>query len=377
MIPGPVSVRQEILSEMSSPLVAHYGKEWTKFYNETIKLMKNIFQTVTSDIFLIPGSGSAGLDAAIGTVVGSQMKALVLINGFFGERLHRIAKSYSDEVETIDFELGKPVKPTQLEKVLQADETIETVLVVHCETSIGILNPIKEIGEICDEHGALLIVDAVSSLGGDELNMDAWNIDICVSASQKGLETPPGVSLVAVSQRIWDLLGKVTSPGWYLNLRTWKEYSIKWSDWHPFPVTLPVNNILALRKSIEKILEEGLEDRFQRHKKMTSFLRQGLTNLGFELFIEDSFRSNTVTSAKVDSRLSANKLLKSLKDKHNIQISGSLGELKGKVVRIGHMGPSASLDAIIPLLFAIEEILRAAGANVKVGQSIQDIKLDA
>lgn len=376
MIPGPVKVDQEVLSEMGSPLVAHYGREWTEFYNETIRLMKKVFQTSEGDVFLIPGSGSAGLDAAIGSVLSNRRKALVLINGFFGRRLLHIAKAYTNKIETIDFELGKPVVPARVEKVLANNEDIEAVLAVHCETSTGVVNPIKEIGKICRKFGVLLIVDAISSLAGMDLKTDKWDIGICVSASQKCLAAPPGISPVAVKQRAWDLIEEFDSPGWYLNLRTWKEFSIKWAEWHPFPVTMPVNNILALRRSLEKILEEGLENRFQRHERVSSFLRQGLQNIDFELFPEVGYYSSTVTSVKADPRISVGQLLEFLKENFEIKIAGSPGELKGKIFRIGHMGPGATLDSVIPLLFAIEEALRDAGVRVEVGQSLQDIKVN-
>jgi alanine-glyoxylate transaminase/serine-glyoxylate transaminase/serine-pyruvate transaminase len=375
MIPGPVELDGEVLREMSRPLVAHYGAEWVRDYKETIGLLQRIFQT-GGDLFPIPGSGSAGLDAAIGSLIGDGSKATILSNGFFGQRLVAIAHAYSPHVQVIEGALDRAIPPERLEEALH-DPDVKVVAAVHCETSTGVLNPIRDYGELCRRHGAILVVDAISSLGGTELRFDEWNLGICVSAAQKGLEASPGAALVAVSPAAWEQISGSSSPGWYLNLRTWREFAESWADWHPYPVTLPISLLFALKKSLENILEEGLEERFARHERMAFLLRQGLENLGFQLFVPEGHRSSTVTAVLSSSVISAEKVIHFLKQERGIQIGSGIDELRGKIFRIGHMGPQATLDMILPLLFGIEEALRAAGLPIEPGQSLRGIEVKA
>ena len=374
MIPGPVELDVEALAEMSAPLIAHYGHEWAQFYKETCELMKKIFQTQRADVYLMVGPGSAGVDAAISNLLGTDGSSLILSNGFFGERLFAIARSYTDKVKVLRFKLNEPIDPNAVEETLKK-ERFALVAAVHCETSTGVVNPVKELGLLCRKYNTLLVVDAISSLGGIELKFDDWHIGICVGATQKCLETPPGICPIAISPQAWDRIEKTQSPGWYLNLLTWKEFVERWGQWHPHPVTIPTGTVRALRKSVERILGEGLETRFRRHAQMASLLRQGLSNLGFELFVSDLYASPTVTTALVDERISANELIKFLKQEHGIMIAGGLDELSGKIFRIGHMGPTARLDAILPLLFGIEDALRHAGIKIEVGQSLRGLDL--
>jgi alanine-glyoxylate transaminase/serine-glyoxylate transaminase/serine-pyruvate transaminase len=370
MIPGPVELEPEILTEMGAQIVAHYGKEWTDYYNETLGLLKQVFQT-NGDIFTIPGSGSAGLDAAIGSTVGNDDKILVLSNGFFGDRLADIAQSYSSKVVIQRSNPTIPIDPDRLLATLQKDRSIKAVAAVHCETSSGLLNPVKELARVCQKEGVIFIVDAISSLGGTELQMDEWGIGICVSASQKCLEGPPGLALVAVGKAAWPLIEQKNTPGWYLNLRVWKDFAQRWSDWHPYPITMAVPALRGLRKGLERILGEGLKQRFERHRRVANLVRIGLANLGFELLIPADATSPTVTAAKGNEILSADAIVSKLKERYKIQIAGGIGEFKGQIFRIGHMGPQAQEEKIIPLLYAIESLLRDSGLAIEEGRFLK------
>ena len=354
MIPGPIEMAPEVLAAMAEPLVAHYGKEWTAFYKETIGLLRKVFQT-EGDVFLLVGSGSAGLDAALGSTIFPDGKVLIPQNGFFGERLAEIALTYTPNVKKLRFPIGQPIELEPVETALQK-ELFEVVAAVHCETSTGVLNPIRELSKLCQHYGALFIVDAISSLAIEPLEMDAWGIDICVSASQKGLESPPGLGVVAVSKTGWKRIKQTKTPGWYLNLKVWKEYEKKWEDWHPHPVTHAVNNVRALRVGVERILDEGLEKRFQRHSEITEHLRQGLRELGFELYVPDEVAAHGVTSV-VGPEGKVEELLAYMRQQHKLLLAGSLGELKGKVFRIGHMGPGATSEAVETVLSALDKAL--------------------
>ncbi|MBC7092849.1 alanine--glyoxylate aminotransferase family protein [Candidatus Bipolaricaulota bacterium] len=354
MIPGPIEVAPEVLAAMGEPLVAHYGAEWTAYYKETVGLVQRVVRT-EGDVFLIPGSGSAGLDAALGSALAPSGQVLILQNGFFGERLAEIARSYTPNVEVLPFPLGQAVDPGKVEGKLR-EGRFDAVAVVHCETSTGVLNPVRELAEVCRGHEVLLIVDAIASLGIEPLDMDDWGVGICVSASQKGLESPPGLAVVAVAQAGWAQIDRAAGPGWYLNLKVWQEYTEKWGSWHPHPITQAVNNVRALRVGVERILAEGLEARFQRHRAITAYLRRGLRDLGLEPFVADEVASHGVTSV-VGPEGRVEELLACLRDRHGLLLAGTLGELKGKVFRVGHMGPGATLATIRGLLKALEVCL--------------------
>jgi len=292
---------------------------------------------------------------ALGSILFPDGKVLIPQNGFFGERLEEIARTYTPNVQALRFPLGQPIELESVETVLQK-EHFEVVAAVHCETSTGVLNPIRELSKLCQHYGALFIVDAISSLAIEPLKMDAWGIDLCVSASQKGLESPPGLGLVAVGKAAWKWINQVESPGWYLNLKVWKEYEKKWGNWHPHPVTHAVNSVRALRVGVERILEEGLENRFQHHRETTAQLRQGLRNLGLELYVPDESASHGVT-AVIGPEGKVEELLAYMRQQHKLLLAGSLGELKGKVFRIGHMGPGATSEAVETVLSALDKTL--------------------
>jgi len=356
MIPGPIEVAPEVLAVMAQPLVAHYGTEWTVFYKETIGLLRKVFQT-EGDVFLLVGSGSAGLDAALGSTIFPDGKVLIPQNGFFGERLEEIARTYTPNIHTVRFPLGQPITLEPVEKALRTGN-FQVIAAVHCETSTGVLNPIRELAALAQRYSVLFIVDAVSSLAVELLEMDAWGIGICVSASQKGLESPPGLALVAVGETAWERIERIDRPGWYLNLKVWKEYAKKWGGWHPQPVTHAVNNVRALKLGVERILNEGLAVRFQRHRKIAQQLRQGLCSLGLTPYVPDGFAAHGVT-AVVGPAGRVDDLLACLREEHGLLLAGSLGELKGKIFRVGHIGPGASSEAVETLLSALEEALVA------------------
>lgn len=371
MIPGPIELDGEVLRELSRPLLPHYGEEWLKTYHETLGMLRQVFQT-EQEVLLIPGSGSAGLEAAIGSLVGDGSNALILSNGFFGQRLVDIARAYTPSVQVITGEPTRPIPPERLEEALRGGG-VKMVAAVHCETSTGLLNPIRDYAALCQRYGAILVVDAISSLGGVELRFDEWGLGVCVSASQKGLEASPGLAPLAVSEEAWGRISQSSSPGWYLNLRTWRGFAERWPDWHPYPVTLPVSLIFALRKGLERILDEGLEERWARHGRWATLLRRGLENLSFAPFIPEEYRSPTVTTALAGPAIGAEELIRFLKEERGILIGGGIDALRGRIFRVGHMGPQATAEMILPLLFGIEEALRAAGAPVEPGQGLRGL----
>lgn len=350
LIPGPVDVAPEVRNVMAEPIEPHYGAEWVALYRECQDLLRRIFRT-EGPVFILVGSGSAALDAAVGTAAALGGELLIPCNGAFAERIVEIARTYTNRVRSLEMPWGEPCDVDVVERVL-CEEPVAAVAVTHCETSTGVLNPVRELGELCARRGILLVVDAISSLGIEPLDMDEWGVGICVAASQKGLEAPPGLSVVAVSPAAWKKVKDLERPGWYLNLRVWRYYEEAWGDWHPQPITFPVNTLRAFRTALYRIFDEGLEARFLRHREVAEHLRAGLRRQGFALLSPDSDASHGVTVA-FPPCCEADALLSYLDSQHGFLLAGGLGELRGKVIRVGHMGPGANKELINELLEAL------------------------
>ncbi len=358
MIPGPIQLAPEVLAELSRPIVPHYGREWTDFYNETLELLRLVYRT-TGPIFAIPGSGSAGLEAAIGSSVGVDERMLVVSNGFFGERITAIAESQHEKTEVLRLPTDRPIDPAAVQEALSGGEPFDAVAVVHSESSSGLLNPIRDIGPLCREYGALCLVDAISSLGGIELEMDAWQVDVCVCASQKCLEGPPGLGLVAVGERAWEQIAGKQTRGWYLNLHVWDDFADRWADWHPYPITMAVPVFRALRTGVERILAEGLEARVERHRAMASTVRAQLGELGFLPVFSEADASPTVLALLGSADVPADDVVDRLRSDHRILIARGIGEYRGRAFRIGNMGSQAREEEMGPLIESIRAIVNA------------------
>jgi len=358
MAPGPVALAKNVLDAMSRQVVLHYGSEWVKTYEETISLLKQIFAT-EGEVFTLVGSGSMGLEAAVGSVVSDEYTTLVLSNGFFGERLAAIARSYTDRVHVEHFPLNKPIDPNVLASRLHDDEFIKVVIAVHCETVSGILNPIEQLGSICKEKSVLFVVDAVSTLGGVPFQMDSWGVGITITASQKCLGGPPGLGIVAVGKSAWELIEKKKQHGWYTDLNIWREAATMTGSSKRTPVTLATPAFCGLRQAIRNLLSEEPEERYARYAQAAAHLRSGLRECGFKLFAPLADCSPTVTVCKSQPECSAEHLVNALKEEHGIRIAGGAGELTGKVFRIGHMGDVQTRpESIDRLLSAVRAVVK-------------------
>jgi len=355
MIPGPIQLAPDVLAELARPVVPHYGAEWTKFYNRTIELLKRAFKT-EGMVCAIPGSGSAGLEAALGSSLDRHDRLLVLSNGFFGERVAAIAQSLHEHTDVVRLPIDKPIDPKALQQALGNGRGYSVVAAVHSESSSGLLNPVHVLADVCRENGTLFLVDAISSLGGIELSMDAWGIDLCVSASQKCLEGPPGLALVAVGQRAWERISDKQTRGWYLNLHVWQDFAEKWADWHPYPITMAVPALRALRRGLERVFDEGLERRIDRHRSMASSVRQRLDELGFHPVFRETEASPTILAIHGRDDVPADELVDRLRTEYRILIARGMGEFSGKAFRIGNMGPQAHEEEMKPLINAIRDM---------------------
>lgn len=356
-VPGPIELSDDVRMELSQQVCAHYGKEWADFYNSTIWLLKKVFQTTTSDVFPMVGSGTAGIESMISSMIAPGDRLMVLTNGLFGNRLAEIARSYQGEVVEVSFPVNVQIDPDRVKEELKEHWPVKAVAMVHSESSTGMLNPLKEVAAVCKEFNVPLLADVVSSLAGVEVKMDEWGIGACVTASQKCLETPAGLAVVAVSSWLWPIIEKTESCGWYLNLKIWKDQYERQRDYHPHPTTMSTPLIRALKQSLEKILAEGLPQRFERHIEMSQMLRNKMAELGFDLFLPYEIASPTVVSVLGNQKLPANMVVSELAKRHSIQIAGGIGPMEGKAFRIGCMGSLATPGKIQVLVDSIREIV--------------------
>jgi alanine-glyoxylate transaminase/serine-glyoxylate transaminase/serine-pyruvate transaminase len=364
MIPGPVDVEDDVLAALACPTLPHYGDEWLKIYRTAIDGLKQLFGT-RNDLFLMAGPGTAALDAALGSLTQTGEKVLVASNGYFGQRLRNMSRAYGLDVHLVEGPLTRPLDPDQIRRNLSAQRDIEAIALVHLETSTGVLNPLQDIAAVAREFGVPLILDAVSSLGGVPLPVDAWGVDVCVSVINKCLACPPGVAPISISERAWEQIDRKVgrSHGWYLNLQVWKSFSVDWASWHPYPTTLPTNNIVALLVSLQHVLKAGLEAHYSRYVQAARTVRTGLGRLGFELFTEEAYTSPLITAVRGLPGMDIADFRRYLIDEWQIMISGGLDELRGQIFRVGHIGKAVSEEYSARFLDGVEAYLRLRGLD--------------
>ncbi|HCS47330.1 MAG: hypothetical protein A2V45_00245 [Candidatus Aminicenantes bacterium RBG_19FT_COMBO_58_17] len=369
--PGPGDVDEDVLAAAARPMLRHYGPGWMEIYNELVNLLRQVFKT-RNDLFMVPGPASALHDMAIGSLLASGQKIIVGHNGFFGERLVAIAEAYGLTVVPFAAPLGQPLDPDELRRRLRENPEARAVALVHHETATTVVNPLRALAEAVREAGRVIVVDAVSSLGGIELPVDEWGIDVCVTASNKCLEALPGVGFVSVGPRAWELVDSQPGlgHGWYLNLKTWRHYAQEWGSWHPTPVTMPVNILLGVLARLRKIVEGGLEEHLAKYIRASRIVRTGLRNAGFEMFVPDEYAAPIVTAVKVRPEFGVAEFSQWLEEERGLVIGGALGELAGKIFRVGHLGKAATREYLLDFLVAVEEFLRYKGVRVPLGATL-------
>ena len=372
-IPGPAGSTPEVIEASGRPVVPHYGGRFVAAYNRCIDLFKLVFQT-ENDLFLIVGPGTASLDAALSSALPDGSRVLVPSSGWFGGRLAEMCRSHRAEVELIEFPLGEAIDPEVVRHRLEtAGAPFDAVAWIHHETATGVLNPVEPIAAAAKEHGALTIIDAVASLGGVDLPVDAWGVDLCVGVANKCLAAPPGISAITVSAAAWAAIdANPSSRSWYLDLRTWRRYREEWAAWHPFPTTVASNTIEAITTSLEQILDEGLDARIRRTAEAATAVRGGLRGMGFEMFAADAAASPVTTSVHAHRELPVADMQRFLMERL-IFVSGGLDTLSGKIFRIGHMGRSIERGEVELLLEGIEDALRDAGVAVPERVDLENI----
>ncbi len=355
LIPGPVPLHPRIQEELAKPALPHYGDAWIRAFAETRDLMRYVWEAPQGKVFPLVGPGHAGLEALAFTFLRPRDRVVVLDNGFFGERMAEVLATHHVTVDVVASEWGAGFDLAKLKKALA--KPAKAVAFIHNETATGLTNPLDEVVELAHAKDAFVLVDAVSSLGGIPVPSDRLRIDAAFSASQKCLAAPAGISPVLVAPSLWEATDPKAVDGWYLNLFTWDKYERDWGDWHPTPTTISSNLFYAVHRALELVQEEGLEARFARHARAASRLRDGLGDLGFGAVAAPELVSSTVTCMRPPAGVDAAAVVRGLKEKHNIFISGGLGPLRGRTIRIGTMGTQAEPEVVDRLLAAMKDVV--------------------
>jgi aspartate aminotransferase-like enzyme len=344
--PGPVEVVPEVLKQMAKPMIHHRGKEFAELLTNCVEGLKKLMYT-ENNVFISTSSSTGLMEAAIRNCVKD--RCLNIANGAFGERWHEITVANGKKADLLQIEWGKGVMPDLVDKKLNENE-YDTVTLVHNETSTAVCNPIYEISEVIKNHDVCFLVDAVSSMGGIKIEVDKLGIDVCLFGSQKALALPPGLSACSVSEKAMERAKTVPGRGFYFDFLVFQKYWLKKQT----PTTPALSQMNALNYQLNRIFKEGLEKRFERHKKMAETTRKWAKD-NFEPFAEEKYASNTLTCVSNSKNVNVEDMISKLKQR-GYQISNGYGKLKNKTFRIGHMG-DITIGEVKELLNNMDEIL--------------------
>lgn len=355
LIPGPTPVPDRVVAAMNAPMINHRGEKFTALQREIQEGLQEVFQS-RAEVIVMPGSGTGALEAAIVNTLSPGDRVLACTAGAFGERFAKIAAAHGAEVERLEAPWGQAIRPEALADRLQADRDrrIKAVLLTHNETSTGVTHPVAELAAAVREHGALVLVDAVSSLGAIDLRPDEWGIDVVATGSQKALMLPPGLAITSVSARAWAAADAARMPRFYWDWRGYRK------EWLQVPYTPALSLLFGLRESLRMIREEGLQRVFARHAETAAVCRAGVEALGLRLFADPAFASNAVTAIHAPDGIDVGQLRKAVARRGFI-LAGGQGGYATKLFRIGHLGHIREQD-VRGGLTALREALDELGA---------------
>ena len=369
--PGPSLVHPRVLRALATPLLGHLDPAFLTVMNDIQTLLRTVFQTTNRFTIAVSGTGSAGMEAAVVNLVEPGDTVIVGVNGMFGTRLATIVERCSGKTIRVEAPWGQIIEPEMIEQTLLRSGPVKAVAVVHAETSTGAWQPIEPISRLCRDHGALLIVDTVTSLGGVPVEVDHWGIDACYSGTQKCLSCPPGLAPLTLSDRAVAVIKARRTPcqSWYLDLALVADY---WTDGtRAYHHTAPISMLYALREALRLVDEEGLPARFLRHRLNSEALVAGLNVLGLTPLPPAEHRLPMLTCVKLPGQIDDAAVRTQLLRTYGIEIGGGLGPLKGKVWRIGLMGESCTEANVLTLLNALEDILFRSGGLSTPGVALQ------
>lgn len=379
MIPGPTEIPWRVIFAMIRRSYSHHDPKFNiEVLDNTLIEMRDIYQT-ENEIIALPGSGRVGMQAAINSLIESEDKVLCIVAGIFGGWMKEMVQRIGGRAVELSVEWGKNIDVGRVESVL-GEGGFKAITVVHNETTTGALYPIRELGRLAKKYDALFFVDTVSSLGGVDIRTDEWGIDMNMAASHKCMAAPLGLAIVSVSERAWKVMEERKTPATDLayDLHRWKKMWIPPErggelifGFRRQPISMPVHTVFAFQEAVKMALEEGVENRFRRHRIAGKAVREAARTLGLEIFPEEEIASDTLTAIRVPEGIDCKKIMDVMRETYNVMISAGLEQLATSTWRIGHMGITASPDFILPTLGAFEGALKEVGFLKKVGMGVE------
>ncbi|AIY88709.1 MULTISPECIES: serine-pyruvate aminotransferase [unclassified Thermotoga] len=361
MAPGPTPVPNDILTEGAKETIHHRTPQFVSIMEETLESAKYVFQT-KNNVYAFASTGTGAMEAAVVNLVSPGDKVIVVVAGKFGERWKELCQAYGADIVEIALEWGDAVTPEQIEEALNKNPDAKVIFTTYSETSTGTVIDLEGIARVTKEKDVVLVTDAVSALGAEPLKMDEWGVDVVVTGSQKGLMLPPGLALISLNDKAWELVEKSRSPRYYFDLRAYRK------SYPDNPYTPAVNMIYMLRKALQMIKEEGIENVWERHRILGDATRAAIKALGLELLSKRP--GNVVTAVKVPEGIDGKQIPKIMRDKYGVSIAGGQGKLKGKIFRIAHLGYMSPFDTITAIS-ALEFTLKELGYEFELGAGVK------
>lgn len=366
MTPGPTPIPHQVSLVQAEPIIHHRTPAYTELFVRMVEGLKKVLLT-ENDVLTFAASGTGAMEGAVSNCFSPGDRVLVAAGGKFGERFAEISKVYGLEVESYEYPWDEAADPATIARYLEEKPGIKGVLVTHSETSTGVVNDIEAIGKVVSGTPAILVVDSISGAGALELRSDEWNIDVLVTGSQKALMTPPGLAAAAVSPKAWELVDAAKSPAYYF---CFKKARKKFNSDNPeSPFTPPVSLVKAMSTAVDLLLEEGLEEAWERHHILAMCTRAAVQAMGLELFPKALDRAYAVTAVKAPEGIGGGDIVKRMNRAHGVIIAGGQDRLKGKIFRIGHVGYYNFLDVVMALS-ALEMTLAELGFTFELGSGV-------
>ena len=367
MLPGPTNVPNRVINAMLTPMINHRSDDFRKLYKDIVNKTQTVFET-ENDIVVLTTSGTGAVETSVLNLIKKDDAVIIPVNGEFSTRLADLIDNYGGKTIRINSPYGQNPPIEKIEEAFEKNSNIKALYVVYNETSTGTtLRNLSKLGDLCKAHGAFFVVDAVSILGGDELPVDKWNIDVCFTATQKALAAPPGIAPISVSKEAKKYMIENPPPSQYLNLKRYFKY---YNDSFETPFTPAVSLFYAYQEALNIIIEEGMQNRISRHRKCANAFYSGLEALGFTPFADADSRSNVVIAVNYLPGIDDKKFRELLSTKFKVLLAGGFGELKGKVFRVGCMGEVSSYH-VMRTLSAISSSMSILGVQpIKDGLSV-------
>ena len=378
MGPGPSGAHPRVLQAMTAPILGHLDPEFLRIMDECNDMLRDVMGTANRITLATPGTGTSGMEAAVMNLVEPGDKVVVGICGYFGERIAVMAERAGGAVTRVQAPWGSPTDFAAVESAVRAAGNVKVIAIVHAETSTGVLTPVEPFAKLAREHGALLLVDCVTSLGGVPVTVDAWGADAVYSGTQKCLSAPPGMAPLTMSPRAWDAIKarEVPCNSWYLDLSLLEAY---WDERRAYHHTAPISMVYALHEALALVLDEGLETRWARHERNGRALQAGLEAMGLVLHADAGYRLPVLTTVRIPEGVNDAEVRGGLLNRNSIEIGGGLGDLRGKVWRIGLMGESSTPGNVLLVLNALGRALRGQGfaADIRAAVEAATVRLGA